>query len=72
MTIFCHKDKKQNLNFANLQKSPIMNRDGCIITYPVEGYEEHTVKCAIRLGVNKVILMDENESYIDLFNRFEF
>ena len=47
-----------------------MDGELCIITYPVEGYEEHLLKCAIRLGVDKVILMDENESYLNLFNRF--
>lgn len=46
-----------------------MDKRGCIIAYPVEGHKENTLKSAIRLGANRVILMDESESYMELFNR---
>ena len=46
-----------------------MDKSGCIITYPVEGHRENALKSAIRLGVKKVILMHEADSYIDLFNK---
>ena len=46
-----------------------MDKGGCIITYPVKGYGKNILKSAIRLGVNKVILMDESESYTNLFNK---
>ena len=59
-------------NFFNFVfKLLIMNKGDCIITYPVSGYKENTLKSIIRLGVNKVILIDEDESYRDLFNKFE-
>jgi len=44
-----------------------MDKRGCMITYPVEGHGKNTIKSAIRLGANKIILMDEDESYKDLF-----
>jgi len=47
-----------------------MNKRGCIITYATDGYMENTLKSVIRLGINKVILVDENDSCIDLFKKF--
>ena len=46
-----------------------MDKGGCIITYPVDEHVENALKAAIGLGANKIILMDENESYINSFNR---
>lgn len=48
-----------------------MDKSGCIITYPVEGYRENALKCVIRLGVNKVILLNKNEHYVNLFNEIK-
>lgn len=47
-----------------------MDKSGCIITYPVVGHEESTLKSAIRMGINRVILMNDEESYKALFDRF--
>ncbi len=47
-----------------------MDKIGCIITYPVVGHEESTLKSAIRMGISRVILMNEEESYKNLFDRF--
>jgi len=48
-----------------------MDKGKCILTYPVEGYRETSLKYAMKLGAKKVILLDENESYRDLFNNFK-
>jgi len=48
-----------------------MDKGGCIITYPVEGYRETAIKCAIRLGANKVILLNHDERYLNLFNELK-
>ena len=47
-----------------------MNKEECIIIYPVDGYVENALKAAIGLKINKIILMDENESYVNSFSRF--
>ena len=46
-----------------------MSRGKSIVTYPVKGYSENTIKCAIRAGASKVILLDKDEEYMDLLNR---
>jgi len=42
----------------------------CMITSPAEEYENDILKYAIKLKVDKTILVDENESCIELLNRF--
>jgi len=39
----------------------------CVITYPIDEHRGAALKTIIRAGINKVILVDENEFYLNLF-----
>ena len=41
---------------------------GCMITYPADGHQRNALKCAIKLGINEIILMMEDRHYMSLFD----